>query len=129
MSQAVLAQGRIEEAEELTRTSEEAGATDDLATQVVWRGARARVLSAKGEHGEAEALAREATSLAAETDDVNMRADTLIDLAQVLRAGGRDPEAGEAAARALELYEGKGNAVAAERTRSLLAVWAGADSP
>jgi tetratricopeptide (TPR) repeat protein len=129
LSQVVLAQGRIDEAEELTRTSEESGATDDLATQVVWRGARARVLSAKGEHGEAEALAREAASLSAETDDVNMRADTLIDLAHVLRAAGRSEESETEVGRALALYEEKGNAVAAGRTEALRAAWAGGATP
>ena len=123
MSQAVLAQGRIGEAEELTRTSEDSGATDDLATQVVWRSARARVLAAKGDHREAESLAREAASLAAETDDLNMRADTLIDLAHVLETAGRSGEAGAEAGRALALYEEKGNAVAAGRTRELRARW------
>jgi len=131
LSQAVFAQGRLDEADALAGTAEEATAADDLTTQILWRGVRGRVLSARGALVEAEALAREATALAAETDDVNLRADTTVDLARVLRAVGepaKDLEATEAALRSLALYEGKGNVVAAERTRSLLAAWGGAGS-
>lgn len=129
LSQAILAQGRLDEADALAGTAEKATAADDLTTQILWRGVRGRVLSARGEHAEAGALAHEAASIAAETDDVNMRADTLMDLARVLLAAGRAREAATEAARALGLYEGKGNVVAAERTRSLLASWAGAGAP
>ena len=129
LAQAVFAQGRLDEADTLSGTAEAATAADDLTTQILWRGVRGRVLSSREEYAEAEALAREAASLAAETDDVNMRADTLIDLAHVLRAAGRDEEAHGEVGRALDLYEGKGNAVAADRTRSLRASWAGAGAP
>jgi len=128
LSQAVFAQGRLDEAAALAGTAEEATAADDLTTQILWRGVRGRVLSARGDHVEAEALEREAAALAAETDDVNMRADTLVDLAHVLRAAGRDAEADGEVGRALDLYEGKGNEVAAARTRSLIATWASADA-
>ena len=33
-------QGRMDESEEMARVAEEAGATDDIATQVIWRGVR-----------------------------------------------------------------------------------------
>ncbi|HTS01893.1 MAG TPA: adenylate/guanylate cyclase domain-containing protein, partial [Thermoanaerobaculia bacterium] len=129
LSQALFAQERLDEADALAGTAEEATAADDLTTQILWRGVRGRVLSVRGEHADAEALAREAASLAAETDDVNMRADTLVDLAHVLRAAGRDAEADGEVGRALDLYEEKGNAVAAARTRTLRASWAGAVTP
>ena len=40
LSQAVFAQGRVDEAEALTEAAERNGATDDLTTQVVWRSVR-----------------------------------------------------------------------------------------
>jgi ATP/maltotriose-dependent transcriptional regulator MalT len=120
LSQAVFAQGRLDEAETLTEAAERGGASDDLTTQVVWRSVRARVLSARGRHGDAESLAREAASLAAETDDVNMRADTLVDLAEVLRAAGQETEALTHVRRALAIYQEKGNDVSAAATRALL---------
>ena len=77
------------------------------------------MLARRGELEEGERLAREAVALAAETDMLNMHADALVDLAEVLAlAGGRTPAELE---QALALYERKGNLVMAERTRSRLA--------
>ena len=121
MSQAVFAQGRMDEAEALTEAAQRGAAADDMTTQVVWRSVRARVLSVGARHADAQALAEEAASLAADTDDVNMRADTLLDLAAVLRAAGRDADALPPLRQALDLYEGKGNRVSSARTRALLA--------
>jgi predicted ATPase/class 3 adenylate cyclase len=113
--------GKLDEAEELATVSEDIGAEDDLATQVMWRGARARALAARGRTAEAALLARESVALAEETDDLNMRADTLVDLGEVLRTAGEGPPASDAFARARELYEAKGNVVGAEDVRRRLA--------
>ena len=83
------------------------------------RQVRGKVLARRGEHDEAERLAREAVALAAETDMLNAHAGALIDLAEVHALAGQDARA--ALERALALYEHKGNLVLAERTRSRLA--------
>jgi hypothetical protein len=62
---------------------------------------------------------REAVALAEETDMLKAHAEALLDLAEVLALVGRDARA--ELDRALALYEGKGNLVMAERTRSRLA--------
>ena len=59
-------------------------------------------------------------ALARQTDDLNLQADKLIDLAEVLRLAGREDEIGPVLAEALELYEAKGVLVSARRTRVLL---------
>jgi len=87
---------------------------------VQWRSVRAKLLARQGELERAEALAREAVALAAETDFLVLRADALMDLAEVLRAAGRDDEAVPCVEQALELDEQKGNIVGAERGRSSL---------
>jgi class 3 adenylate cyclase/tetratricopeptide (TPR) repeat protein len=120
LAHAVAAQGRFDEAERFSIVAEEIAAEDDLSTQVMWRSARAKVFAARGRHVEADRSAREALKLAVETDDLNMHADTLMDLAEVLRLAGREAEAGPAAQEALELYRQKGNLVSAERAESLL---------
>ena len=51
---------------------------------------------------------------------MNMRADTLLDLAAVLRASGKPEEAETHVRQALGFYEAKGNEVLAERTRARL---------
>lgn len=113
----ILEQGRDEEAEALAEVSARLGAAGDLLTQIRWRRVRARVLARRAEIQTAEALAREALAIAEATDFVNERADTLIDLSQVLEASRRRDEAASAASRALDLYELKGNAVAAAAAR------------
>ena len=121
LAHALVRQGRFEEAERLAALSASAAAEDDLASQVLWRSATARVLAASGSMDEAEALAREASALVEATDDVNMHADTLVDLAEVLRTEGEHDGARAALDRAIELYEAKGNVVGAEAARRMLA--------
>ncbi|MGH7541184.1 MAG: tetratricopeptide repeat protein, partial [Gemmatimonadota bacterium] len=113
VAHAICAQGRFEEAEDFCGIAERIGAEDDLATQVLWRSARAKVLAARGERAEAADLARKAVELAERTDDINMCADTLMDLARVLSGAGDSSEAVDALRRARELYLRKGNLVSA----------------
>jgi tetratricopeptide (TPR) repeat protein len=121
LGQALLAQGREEEAERLAELSSELAAPDDLLTQVLWRGVRARSLAARGELEEAERLAREGVELAERTDFVNHIADARVDLAIVLRRLRRTDDAQAALTEAALLYERKGNVVAVERVRAQLA--------
>jgi tetratricopeptide (TPR) repeat protein len=120
LARAVEAQGRHEEARELTEVAERSGASDDFATQIVWRGVRARVLAEDGDRATAERLAREAVTLAGQTDRLNYHGDALVDLAAVLRRSKRADGEREALAAALALYERKGNVVASARVRSRL---------
>jgi len=114
LAHAVWAQGRAEDALDLTEVAERLGAEDDVTTQVLWRSARAKVLASRGDGAVAEALAREALEIAARTDDLNMIGDTRMDLALVLAAAGRVDEAVEVATEALHGYEDKGNSTSAE---------------
>jgi type II secretory pathway component PulJ len=116
LAQAVLLQGRNDDALALTEISEDAGAPDDLTVQVLWRGPRAGVLVRNAELDRAEQLAREAVELAERTDFLNLHADALMGLAEVLHAAGRPTDATMAAA--LTLYERKGNLISAARVRA-----------
>jgi class 3 adenylate cyclase/tetratricopeptide (TPR) repeat protein len=113
-------QGRIDEAERFAEVGRRAGSRDDIYTQVVWRGALARVLAVRGEPAAAEALAREAVAIGAETDFLNLRGESLLDLAEVLRAAGPTTEATGAIRDALGLFTAKGCTVLADRARALL---------
>ena len=108
LAEAVLAQGRDAEAEELTRTSEENSTEEDAASQIAWRAVRAVALSRRGNAAEAEGLAREAVTLAAETDFLAMHADTLVALGQVLLTSGDAGGSEDCATEAARLYEAKG---------------------
>jgi len=117
----VYRQGHYDEAEDLTRASEELAAPDDLASQVGWRSVRAKVLAQRGEFEEAERLGREAVEIAARGDHLKWQGDVLSDLGEVLRLAGRPAEAAVQLEEALRLYELKGVVPAVERTRAVLA--------
>jgi class 3 adenylate cyclase/tetratricopeptide (TPR) repeat protein len=110
-----------DEAFAFTRESERVAAPEDVVTQIVWRGVRAKILADRGDLAEAEALGREAVALAGRTDFLSDHGDALFDLAYVLRAGNRFAETRSTSQQALGLYEQKGNVVSAEKARSLLA--------
>jgi tetratricopeptide (TPR) repeat protein len=120
LARAVEAQRRDEEAYELTEVAERNAASDDLATQIVWRGVRARILAERGSDEEAEQLARGAVALAEQTDRLNYHADALDDLASVLERSGRAEEEARALGTALALFERKENLVASARIRARL---------
>ena len=108
LAEAVLAQGRDAEAEELTRASEHAAAADDAASQIAWRRIRALALSRRGAHGEATTLAHDAVERAVETDFLVAHADALVALGEVLQAGGDVTGSNARRAEAGRLYEVKG---------------------
>ena len=80
----------------------------DTATQVGWRTGRARVFARLERHGDADRLGREAVSIAEQTDSVDLRANALLHLAEVLTAADRPNEAGSFRARATRLLSRKG---------------------
>jgi len=122
LAEVLATQGKLDEAERYADQGRSLGATDDIVTQIEWRAVKAKVLSARGEMQEAERLAREAVALGEATDYLTQRAESLMRLSEVLRRAGKAEEAAEAMARALELYERKGNEVMAARVRAELSV-------
>jgi DNA-binding SARP family transcriptional activator len=111
LAKAIAAQGaeRYEEANQLVAISQEAAAGEDLVTQIIGQGLSARMLADRGRYAEATGLASSAEALAAQTDLLSQHADALLDLAHVLAASGRFPDALAAATEALDLYRRKGN--------------------
>ena len=121
LGDALHAQGRPAEAESWVDRAESCAAATDVHAQISWRPVRAKLLARHGSLDQAESLARGALSLADTTDALNLRAKVLLDLADVLRLGGKEDEAVRCVTDALALYEGKGNTVAADRIRARLA--------
>ena len=89
--------------------------------QMLWRQVRAKVLARRGEHTEAEQLAREAIAIGEDTDMLDAQGDTYADLAEVLLLAGKPDEAAAALEQALERYERKGNLVSTQRAQTRLA--------
>lgn len=119
LSRAQHALGKAAEAERLSQEAEETAASDDVASQILWRTARARILAGRQQLGEAERLARAAVSLA-EDIDAYFRADAFVVLGEVYCARAHPDKAGDLIQRGLVVYEAKGNVVAAQKTRLLL---------
>jgi ATP/maltotriose-dependent transcriptional regulator MalT len=120
LAQVVYAQGRADEAEQITRRAQELSDPEDVEPQALWRSVRAKVLAGRDLADEAEQLAREAVRLMRTTDAPGMQADALLDLAEVLRHSASPDEARAVAVEAKALYESKGNTAAAARATALL---------
>jgi tetratricopeptide (TPR) repeat protein len=118
LARAVLAQGRYDEAERLTQVSDDT-ASNDLLSQAMWRGTRAKVLARRGD-ADAERLARESVELSLETDCLNLQADALVDLAETLRLLNRGGATRDILEEAISLYETKGNLASATAIRALM---------
>jgi predicted ATPase/class 3 adenylate cyclase len=120
LARALYEQGRDEEAVRYAGICAEAADADDLASQLLWRATRAKVLARRGDFADAESLAREAIRLVELTDALENHANALVDLAEVLRLSGRAAEAAPLLHEALQLYEQKGVVPSIARTRRLL---------
>jgi class 3 adenylate cyclase/predicted ATPase len=90
LANALWAQGRAGEAEDMTALAEELSESDDIDAQVHWRCVQAKVLAARGEGDQAEALIRGAVELLEPTDAVVLQIEALVDLGEVLTMLGRD---------------------------------------
>jgi ATP/maltotriose-dependent transcriptional regulator MalT len=120
LAEAVYAQGRFDEAEQLAMASRDSAGSEDVYSQILWRGVQAEVLARRGRSEEAASLARESLALAEPTDSLGLRATALTCLAEVLGLTGRAREAEAIVAQAVPLFEQKGNIAAARQTRGLL---------
>jgi class 3 adenylate cyclase len=115
LAEALIMQGREEEALGLIELAERSTISDDADAQIKWRRVRAKLLARLGDVEEGERLAREATAVAARTDLLDGRARAVADLAEVLRLAGRPEESTAAVQEAIRLHEQKGNIAAVAR--------------
>jgi tetratricopeptide (TPR) repeat protein len=126
LGQALYAAEHLEEADRWALRARDLGASDDALTEMYWRQVRAKVLGRRGEHDDAEALAREAVAIGDATDFLDGTGDAYADLAEGRLLGGKPDEAAAALEQALERYERKGNLVMAGRAQERLAALAAA---
>ena len=112
-------QGRPAEAEPFLQLALEAFPDEHSNVCLVHR-ARAQALLSQGSLGEAEEHARQAFAEIADWDHLNLKGDTLVQLADVLSAAGKHDEAIAAYSEALALYEQKENLVGAGRVTETL---------
>jgi class 3 adenylate cyclase/tetratricopeptide (TPR) repeat protein len=123
VAEAHLAAQDLDEAWRYATNARETSSPDDIASQGRSREIQARVLSSRGQHAEAEQLAREAVTIMGRTDYLALHADALVHLAHVLHAAGKGNEALRAAGKAAALYDQKGATVLVQRTNELIDAW------
>ena len=121
LAEVLYQRGHHAEAAQFVDRSMETAAPDDLVAQIAWRAVQAKLLASAGQLDNAEALARHAVSLAETTDWSNDHAAACLALGEVLRKRGQSKRAEAAIRKAHSLYEAKGNIVAVEGARALLA--------
>ena len=120
LAETVYEQGRLDEAAELTRASEEWAGAEDIYSQAGWRSVRAKILARAGDVEDAERLAAECVDLAEQTDFLHLRWRALMSQGEVLQLTGRQRDGADALELAVAVAEQKGNAVAAEQARTLV---------
>ena len=100
--------------------AQRSGGADDVDASVAWHYVQAKILSRLGAAEDAESLARHGLALLAGTDALSRQGDVLAVLADILRLTGRSGDANTYLHSAIQLYEEKGNVVAAARARAIL---------
>jgi DNA-binding SARP family transcriptional activator/tetratricopeptide (TPR) repeat protein len=114
LAEALLVQGRATEAEQWVELSARLGGSTTGST-VRSLCVRAELAATRGETADAVLLAREAVSVAEQTDALNLYGRALVVLSEVCRGDGRRADAAEAADRAAKVFRLKGNLVALDR--------------
>ena len=120
LAQLSYARGGLEDAEKYLEEVAECLRPNDVWDQSHWRAERAKILAQRGEFAAGEALVREAAAFAATSDFLTAQADAMLDVGEVLRLASRREDAVAAIVDAVELYEQKGNVLAAGQARDLL---------
>jgi tetratricopeptide (TPR) repeat protein len=111
---------QYDEAQTWTEVSRERADSEDLHAQASWRSIASCLAARQGDVGVALRLIEEAGDILEQGDGLNQRAKLQLDLAEVYKLCDRNTEARRAVRRAVELYEAKGNEVAAGSARGLL---------
>ena len=118
-AEAHYAQGAFAEALDASAKAMGLAPPDDLVAQVASRRARAKAYARTGALADGERLALEAIDLLDASDDLVVRATTLLDLSEVLHLAGRRDRAATVAEEALALLDRKGVTAGLERARRL----------
>ena len=121
LGDAIYAQGRYDEALEISGFAESITIEGDADASVRWRQLRAKSLARRGDPADAERFAMEALTLVLETDYLNLRAHALMSLAEVLRLQDRTDEARATIEEAAGFLRRKGNVVGEAKASSVLA--------
>jgi class 3 adenylate cyclase/tetratricopeptide (TPR) repeat protein len=128
LADALVDLGRLEEAETMGAVAEEAGAEDDMVTQVGVRLVRGRLAAARGKMDEALTFAASALALADEGEFYDLRTLSRLVLAQLLLDSRRIGDARARAQEVVDLAKIRGDVIFEARARDLIERTAAAES-
>jgi class 3 adenylate cyclase/tetratricopeptide (TPR) repeat protein len=120
LGEVLLEQGATDEARARVEVARQHAAPRSIYYQAWWRRAWGRLEARAGRYADGELLVREALSMLEDSDWLYFKSQTEMALADVLRRAGREPEALEAAARALALCDAKGHRAGALQVRAFI---------
>ena len=121
LADALMLQGRDEEAAPLMERASRWTLADDIDAQIGLRRVQAKILARSGNQDDAELRAREAVALVARTAFLDLHAQALSDLADVLEYGGKADDSAVVLEQATQLAQSKGNVVRVARMQERLA--------
>jgi non-specific serine/threonine protein kinase len=125
LAEAVYAQGRLAEAEQLTEEAQALAEAADFDTHARWRATRAKVFARRGQHAAAIQLADQAEALAAPTSWTALQAQVMEAKAEVARLAGAIADAEACLCAALALHQQRRASALAGRVQAALAALTG----
>jgi predicted ATPase/class 3 adenylate cyclase len=127
LAEALYAQGRLDEAQQMTEEAQAAAAPDDIDPHVQWRETRAKVLARRGQFAASRILLDEAAALVSPTSQAALQAGILMAKAEVDRLAGAPEQAKASLRAALRIYQDRhATALADQATAALTSL---ADHP
>jgi class 3 adenylate cyclase/tetratricopeptide (TPR) repeat protein len=115
---------RVDEARDVLKVAQEAGAADDIATQVLVHAAQARLLAREGDLAGAERIARAAVDEADAVDYIQIFTRSRMALAEILHLAARSDEADQVMEEAIATEERRANRPYVETLRRTAKEWA-----
>jgi len=128
LADALLDLGRLDEAEAMCAVAEQAGAEDDVFTQVRVGLVRGRLAAERGDTDEALASVADALALADQGEFYELRTTSRLVFAPLLLEAGRLEEARARAQEVVDLAQVRGDVIFEARARDLIERTAAAES-
>ena len=128
LAEALYAQGRLDQAQQMTEEAQATATPGDIDAQARWRATRAKLLARRGQFPAARTLLDEAAALVSPTSWAALQAEILMAQAEMDRLAGA-PRRAEASLRAaLRLYQDRHATPLADRAAAALASLTGRPS-
>jgi class 3 adenylate cyclase/tetratricopeptide (TPR) repeat protein len=121
LAEALYAQGRLDQAQQMTEEAEAAAAPGDIDAQARWRATRAKVLARRGQFPAAWILVDDAAALVSPTSWAALQAEILMAKAEVNRLAGVRDQAKASLRAALRIYQERHAIALADQVKAALA--------